>query len=236
MHSRANSTFIYNRKYFLPEQCGRKRGCNLVDVNSLSSSRFLRSTLVLCEYTSVRTSVLTSLSPSPLSHVFQILLSLPPSLPWQERKGRQKQEAERKTEDMQQPHYSWVQRTKDILSLYLSNKPQLLLLWLPQTVALRWTFRSNLSWNIWWANQSHPGCHHDNRLEEGWGTYTSNSFSFRISLNLFMKIFSLSVEGTNPRSRKDQTETNLIVPSSFLEPVWSQSFCYNKNILVSNYC
>lgn len=147
---------------------------------------------------------------------------------------------------MQQPHYSWVQRTEDILSLFLSNKPQLPL-WLPQrngTVVLSWTFRSNLSWNIWWAHQSHPSCHHDNRSEEGWGTYTSNSFSFRISLNLFMKIFSLSVEGTNPRSWKDQRETILIVPSSFLEPVWSkisdfsrpQILCYNKNILVSNCC
>lgn len=31
-------------------------------------------------------------------------------------------------------------------------------------------------------------------------TYTSNSFSFRISLNLCMKALSLSVEATNPRS------------------------------------
>lgn len=55
-------------------------------------------------------------------------------------------------------------------------------------------------------HQSHPNCHQDKRLEEGWKTYTGNALSFRISLNLFMKIFSLSVEVKDPRSAKHQTD------------------------------
>lgn len=106
-------TVLLFRKCFLPGHGSRKSGWNLFDIKSLSP--FLISLLHTC---SVRTYIFQNICSdfsfsTPTSHGFIPLLFLPPSLAWQERKGWQRQDAERKNKDMQNPHLRPVPGMKD---------------------------------------------------------------------------------------------------------------------------